>query len=301
MIIHKSACAPVMGLTLLLCCLALNIQSADLKKETTVDLGDGVSFVMALIEPGTFTIGSPPEEKDRREIENQHVVRITKPYYIGKFEVTQAIWERVMTAKITNPRAKTNRYGLYWEPGDTLDITCDARPSKFIGAGKPVDSVSWRQCKEFIARLNLLVDGPVFRLPTEAEWEYAARAGTETAYSFGNDAAMLDDFAWYKKNGDRQTHPAGSKKPNPWGLCDMHGNVWEWCEDKFTNEPYPLSGNQETADFCNRGSEIGTASQVIRGGSFAFSAGFCRSAARSGGDPWHLVFDIGLRLARDVQ
>ena len=300
MIICKRTHVTVFGLAILLCCSALNIQSADLQKEMTVELGDGVSFVMVRIEPGTFTIGSPSEEKDRREIENQQLIHISKPYYIGKFEVTQAVWKRVMTAKIANPRAKINACGLYWEEGDPTDITCNASPSKFADLGKPVDSVSWRQCKEFIVRLNLLIDGPAFRLPTEAEWEYAARAGTKTAYYFGNDATGLDDFAWYKKNGDKQTHLVGTKKPNPWGLYDMYGNVWEWCEDKFTREAYPFSGKEEIADFCNRGSEIGTASQVIRGGAFTFSAGFCRSAARSGGDPWHEIFDIGLRLVRDA-
>jgi len=304
MIIHRSAMVSflsVSGLILLLCCSALNIQSADLQKEMTVDLGGGVSFVMVRIEPGTFTIGSPSEEKNRREIENQQLIRISKPYYIGKFEVTQAVWKRVMTAKITNPRAKTNNCGLYWEEGDPIDITCNASPSKFADPGKPVDSVSWRQCKEFIARLNLLIDGPAFRLPTEAEWEYAARAETKTAYSFGNDDTGLNDFAWYKKNSDKQTHPCGTKKPNHWGLYDMYGNVWEWCEDKFTSEAYPFSDKEEIADFCTRGSEGGTASQVIRGGSFAFSTSFCRSAARSGGDPWHENSDIGLRLVRDAR
>ena len=304
MIIHRSAMVSflsVSGLILLLCCSALNIQSANLQKEMIVDIGDGVSFVMVRIEPGTFTIGSPSEEKNRREIENQQLIRISKPYYIGKFEVTQAVWKRVMTAKITSPRAKINSCGLYWEEGDPLDITCNASPSKFAGTEKPVDSVSWRQCKEFIARLNLLIDGPAFRLPTEAEWEYAARAETKTAYSFGNDDTGLNDFAWYKKNSDKQTHPCGTKKPNPWGLYDMYGNVWEWCEDKFTSEAYPFSDKEEIADFCTRGSEGGTASQVIRGGSFAFSTSFCRSAARSGGDPWHENSDIGLRLVRDAR
>ncbi len=302
MIIHRRSRVPLLsfiGLSLLLCCSAFNTQSAGLQKEITVDLGDGVSFVMVRIEPGTFTMGSPSDEKDRREIENQHLIRINKPYYIGKFEVTQAIWERVMEAKITSPCAKINSCGLYWEPGDTMDITCNVRPSKFIDPRKPVDSVSWRQCKEFIARLNLIVKDGGFRLPTEAEWEYAARAGTKTAYYCGNDAERLDDFAWYKINSDKTTHPVGTKKPNLWGLYDMYGNVWEWCEDKFTNEPYPFSGKEEIIDFCNRGSDGGNASQVIRGGSFAFSSSFCRSAARSGADPWHSNSDIGLRLVKD--
>ena len=273
----------------------------DPAKQLCVQLGDGLSFDMLRIEPGTFTIGSPPGESGRKNIENQHDMAIIKPFYLGAHEVTQAVWEYVMTAKIAKPRGKTNSCGLYWGLGDTMDITCDARPSKFIDPQKPVDSVSWRQCKEFIARLNLLVDGPAFRLPTEAEWEYAARAGTNGAYFFGNDKAELGAYAWFKPNSGGETHAVGTMRPNPWGLYDMYGNVWEWCEDAFDNKPYHVSGTEAIADYCNRGNEGGTKHQVIRGGSFAFSAAFCRSASRSGFDPWQHDHDNGLRLARDVR
>jgi len=275
-------------------------ETSNSAKEVRIDLGAGVSFDMIRVEPGTFTMGSPVDEKGRRENENQHAVRITRPFSLGKYEVTQAVWERVMTTKITKASAKTNQSGLYWGPGDKLDITGKARPSKFIDPQRPVDSVSWRQCQEFIARLNLLVDGGGFRLPTEAEWEYAARSGTTAPYFFGNDASGLDAHAWYKPNGGGETHRVGITRPNPWGFHDMYGNVWEWCEDQFIGEPYPASTTGVIDDPCFRGSEGGNQYQVVRGGSFAFSARLCRSANRNGFDPWQWDSDTGLRLGRTV-
>ncbi len=269
-------------------------------KEVHIDLGGGVSFDLVRIEPGTCTIGSPPTEPARRDNENQHVIRITKPFYLGKHELTQAVWERVMTARIKETLGKTNSFGLYWAPGDSLDISCNARPSKFVDPAGPVDSISWRECKEFIARLNLLVDGAGFRLPTEAEWEYAARAGTSTACCFGNESSALGGDAWYKPNSGGKTHPVGTMRPNPWGLYDMYGNVWEWCEDAYVG-PHSFPNTEIIEDYCNRGSEGGTRYQVIRGGSFDFSARLCRSASRSGFDPWQHAPDVGFRLARTVE
>ncbi len=268
--------------------------SATSFRMSRVSLDGAVSFEMLLIEPGTFTIGSPADEKGRKDIESQHAIKITKPFYLGKCEVTQALWEYVMTRKLDTT-------GFLWKLSNPTDVTCDPRPSRFPGADRPVENVSWRQCKEFIARLNALVEGGGFRLPTEAEWEYAARAGTATAYTFGNDGSVLGDFAWWKSNSGGETHPVGAKKANPWGLFDMQGNVWEWCADVFDEGPYNFAaGGGPIDDYRTIGAEGGSRYQVIRGGSYAFSERFCRSAVRSGFDPWQTNCDVGFRLARDA-
>ena len=275
-----------------------------LPREISMDLGAGIFMDMILVLPGTFTMGSPVDEKGHRQNENQHAVRITKPFYLGKHEVTQAVWERVMTAKIPGADSKSDPLKRYWsgsyhfDGSHAVDITGNPRPSSFIDPERPVENVSWRQSKEFLARLNLLVDGGGFRLPTEAEWEYASRAGTATAYFFGNDAAGLDTCAWYKSNGGEETHRIGTGQPNPWGFYDMYGNVWEWCEDQFTGEPYSVQEGPGLSDPCLRGDANGNQYQVVRGGSFAFSTHMCRSANRSGFDAWHYNHDIGLRLVR---
>ena len=287
------------GLILLLLPLTSRGETPPAAKTVRIELGAGVSIEMILVEPGAFTIGSPATEKERRVNENQHGIRITRPFYLGKYEVTQEVWERVMTAPINNPLAQTNQFGLYWPHSDPADVNCNPRPSKTADPQRPVDRVSWRQCKEFIARLNLLVAGGGFRLPTEAEWEYAARAGTTTAYFFGNDAAALGDYAWYKANSGGATHRVGSARPNPWGFYDLYGNVWELCEDKLV-EPYSFQGIEELSDYCFRGAEGGNNYQVVRGGSFAFSARLCRSASRSGFDAWDIIADVGLRLVRNA-
>jgi formylglycine-generating enzyme required for sulfatase activity len=264
-----------------------------------IDLGGGVSFALVRIEPGRFNIGSPEHEKGRRENENSQPVSITRAFYLGEYEVTQALWDRVMTADIAPALAKTNESGCYWEFGGAADaFLCPA--VRTVDPNQPVQSVSWRRCKEFLARLNLLVDKGGFRLPTEAEWEYAARAGTSSAYFFGDDAALLRDYAWYADSRGGVCHRVGRLRPNPLGLYDIYGNVWEWCEDEFVGA-YPFRDGPPPADYCNLGSAGGNTYQTIRGGSFAFSGRFCRSASRSGFDAWQYATDIGIRLARTVE
>ena len=200
---------------------------------------DSIGMKFKLIPAGTFTMGDG---------DDAHDVTLTKPFKMGVHEVTQAQYEQVM----------------------------GVNPSKFKGADNPVENVSWDDAVEFCRRLSELpaekAAGNVYRLPTEAEWEYACRAGTTTKYSFGDDESEFGDYAWYCDNSDEQTHPVGSKKPNAWGLYDMHGNVLEWCQDWYGDYP---SGSVTDPT----GPAVGS-HRVIRGGSWDRTAGYCRSAHR---------------------
>ena len=173
-------------------------------EEVKEDLVQGVSLEMVLIPAGKFMMGSPESEKGRYNDETQHEVTLTKPYYMGSYAVTQEQWEAVMG---NNPSIKTK------------------------GAKLPVTNVSWQDCQEFIKKLNAKTDGG-YRLPTEAEWEYACRAGTTTEYFYGDSITKSD--ANYSK---REPMAVGSYKPNAFGLYDMHGNVCEWCEGWYGDYP----------------------------------------------------------------
>ena len=181
-------------------------KALNLPIEKTVDLGDGVKLDLVLIPAGAFVMGSPTTEKGRLRNETQHRVRITKPFYMGKYEVTQEVWEKVM----------------------------GKNPSNFRGAKLPVESVNWYYAGDFVSKLSRLVrEKRRFQLPTEAQWEYACRAGSAGRFCFGDDEKKLGDYAWYRANSERKTHQVGGKKPNAWGLYDMHGNVMEWCRDMY--------------------------------------------------------------------
>ncbi|MBR5978267.1 MAG: formylglycine-generating enzyme family protein, partial [Verrucomicrobia bacterium] len=192
----------------------------------TIPLSDTVNLDMIWIEPGTFIMGSPENELGRQSNEIQHQVTLTKGYWLGKYEVTQAQYEAVMG---TNPSSE-------W----------------FIGADMPVNEVEWNDAKEFCQKLTEMVkaagklpEGYEYALPTEAQWEYACRAGTTTAFNNGTNipseeqlwwaqpCSNLDEVGWYCGDSDYTLHPVRQKKPNAWGLYDMHGNVWEWCLDWY--------------------------------------------------------------------
>jgi len=187
------------------------------------------------------------------------------------YEVTQAQWQAVMG---NNPAAECPHgdYGL----GDEY----------------PVYGVSWDHCQEFIKKLNEKENTTAYRLPTEAEWEYACRVGSTTLFNFGDSESELADYAWYKVNADRACHPVGLKKPNAWGLYDMMGNVTEWCED--TRWTYPEEPQTDPLGQAVPGIRI------RRGGSWALSDPSCRSAARSWGRQQIRYMSLGFRLAKDV-
>ena len=218
-------------------------------KELTVDLGGGVKMELVLIPAGEFQMGSPDSDNFTiGYVKPRHRVRITKPFYLGKYLVTQEQWEAVM----------------------------GSNPSQFKGPKKPVERVSWDDCQQFLGKLNAKVGSGAgnFQLPTEAQWEFACRAGSTTRFCFGDDYSKLGDYAWYDKNSGNTTHPVGEKKPNVWGLYDMHGNVSEWCQDLHDSGYYAKSPIDDPT-----GAPAGSG-RVFRGGSFYNPASNCQSADR---------------------
>lgn len=226
----------------------------------TIPIKDGISIDMIRVEAGTFTMGATPEMKDPWDDEKPaHQVTLTNDYYIGKYEVTQALWKAVM----------------------------GKNPSNFKGDNLPVEQVSWDDCQEFINKLNKIT-GKKFRLPTEAEWEYAARGGKKSRgyqYSGSNN---ISDVAWYDSNSGNKTHTVGSKQANELGIYDMIGNVLEWCQD--WHDDYS-SSSQTNPTGANSGSY-----RVRRGGSWRSSAWYCRLSCRCGSTPVDRGSYLGLRL-----
>jgi formylglycine-generating enzyme required for sulfatase activity len=236
--------------------------SAKRPNTLTVDLGNGVELDLILIRPGTFTMGS--ETNGKADQTPAHSVTIAKPFYIGKYEVTQEQWQAVM----------------------------GANPSVINGARLPVENVSWNDCQEFVGKLNEEFPGRSFRLPTEAEWEYACRSGRATVYCFGDEPGALSDYAWFAGNADQTSHPVGEKMPNAWGLYDMHGNVWERCQSLYRHYPYADDGREDLGS---------TAPRAVRGGSWHSGPEFCRSADRLSGRPTPRYDNFGCRVALTVE
>ena len=241
----------------------------------TVDLPGGVTMDFMWIEPGTFSMGSPLTEEGREDDEGpQHAVTITQGVYLGKYEITQGQWEGVMG---TTP----------WAGMDYVQ----SNPNH------PAVYISWEDVQAFIRKLNQAEGREVYRLPTEAEWEYACRAGTSARWSFGDDESLLGDYAWYKDNawgaGLHYAQPVGTRLPNPWGLYDMYGNVYEWCQDWYGDEYYRISPGIDPlgpADGSYR---------VLRGGSVWHTAQHVRSADRRGtSTPGYNSDKLGARLLK---
>jgi formylglycine-generating enzyme required for sulfatase activity len=228
----------------------------------TIDLGSGVSLDLVYIPGGTFLMGS--DQKSTEQPVHQVTVR---SFWMGKTPVTQEQWVEVM--------------------GDN--------PSYFKGSAKPVEQVNWHQAKEFCERVSKNT-GHQVRLPTEAEWEYAARGGTTDEYSFGDDRRKLVEYAWFDVNSEGQTHPVGQKKPNPFGLYDMHGNVWEWVEDHWYDD-YKGAPTDGSAWLTGGNSAL----RVLRGGSWYFIDLILRSANRDSDFPAYRLNDFGFRVVVGAQ
>lgn len=268
------------------------IQAAEKQRDTFTN-SIGMKFVY--IQPGTFMMGSPSDEKGRETDETQHQVTLTKGYYMGVKEVTVEQWRRFVRETDYKTDAETGggcnvlkgnkwiiKKGAYWaKPGFMQEEYC------------PVICVSWNDVNKFIEWLNEEEGTDKYRLPTEAEWEYACRAGSTSKYFFGEPgfgSIGLSDYAWYERKFGDRTHPVSQKVANDWGLFDMHGNVWEWVADIYGDYPSnPVIDPVGSSSGDNR---------VIRGGSWSLHALGVRSANRGWGTLEDRYTDIGFRLSR---
>jgi formylglycine-generating enzyme required for sulfatase activity len=235
--------------------------SKSLKIETITNT---IGIKMNLIQAGEFTMG----DMEWYGSQPLHKVKITKPFYLGIYPVTQSEWNKVV----------------------------DKNSSLFKGENFPVENIKWDDCLKFVEHLNERENQDGYRLPTEAEWEYACRAGSPRRYCFGDDESDLGNYAWYKDNSDGQTHSVGKKKPNAWGLYDMHGNVFEWCWDRFNIDYYKECSEQGTV-VDPKGPTTGNM-RVRRGGSFYHFADHSLAGFRSwGGTNFGASFH-GFRIAK---
>ncbi|MGD0091128.1 MAG: formylglycine-generating enzyme family protein [Planctomycetota bacterium] len=217
--------------------------------DLVLDLAEGVKLELVFIPAGKFMMGSPETEKDRSAAETQHEVTISQPFYMGKYEVTEEQYQAVTG---TSPSRN--------------------------GAQSPVERVTWDEAQEFCQKLSALT-GKTVQLPTEAQWEYACRAGTATRFHSGDSDSDLDGVAWYgNKVSNKTMHPVGQKKPNAFGLYDMHGNVWEWCADWYGE--YAAGAATDPT-----GPARASTSRVVRGGGWSDDPRYCRSAFRESKDP----------------
>jgi formylglycine-generating enzyme required for sulfatase activity len=236
------------------------------QKSLTLDLGAGVTMKLALIPSGKFLMGSKHSAAEVAQMVGgketqhtgehpQHEVTISRPFYMGIHEVTQAQWLAVMGTQSWKDK-------VWGKPGDS----------------NAASWVNWYEASEFCEKLSKRT-GKKVTLPTEAQWEYACRAGTKTVYCFGDDPSKLGDYAWYEENtrkmGEEYAHPVGRKKPNPWGLYDMHGNVWEWCRDWYAADFYAKANKVDPENTTK------TQNRAVRGGSWYNDPRHSRAAGRN--------------------
>ena len=229
---------------------------------------NSIGMKLVLIHAGSFKMGSSEGEEGRHDNEKSHEVTISNPFYLGAYEITQEQYEKVF----------------------------ENNPSKSRGTIKPVEDVSWENAISFCHKLSESPDekaaGREYRLPKEAEWEYACRATSSSAYCFGDSPESLDEYAWSSENSRSKTQQVGQKKPNRRGLYDMHGNVLEWCMDSYSDYPSAATPDiQMPRDDTYR---------MIRGGNVMFGAIFCRSALRNRAAPSTHVLNIGFRVAMGI-
>ncbi|MCY2968670.1 MAG: formylglycine-generating enzyme family protein, partial [Planctomycetota bacterium] len=239
--------------------------------EFTLESSQIRTLELKWIQPGTFLMGSPEDDEGRSKDEGQHQVTLTQPFFLGVTEVTQ---------------------------GEYVEIMGGENPSGFknVGMLAPVESVDWEQATEFCKKLTALErragrlpEGWEYRLPTEAQWEYACRAGTTSEFSFGESEKLLPEFAWYIANSENTTHPVRTRKANSLGLFDMHGNVDEWCQDWY--DDYKAGAVTDPAG-PGKGSY-----RVVRSGSWGVSAQVCRAAFRGRVAPSNRNYSLGFRVA----
>ena len=222
----------------------------------------GVNFEMVAVEGGTFTMGATEEQGSDVYDDEKPTHQVTlSSYYIGKTEVTQELWQAVM----------------------------GSNPSNFSGTNLPVERVSWNDCHTFVTKLNALT-GKNFRLPTEAEWEYAARGGNKRKGYKYSGSNTIDDVAWYDSNSSSKTHPVATKAPNELGIYDMSGNVYEWCSDWYSSSYYSSSSQTNPTGPTSGSLRVG------RGGSWYTDARYCRVSYRNYYLPVNSKYHLGLRL-----
>jgi formylglycine-generating enzyme required for sulfatase activity len=248
---------------------------AGLPLEKKIDISSEANMVLVFIPAGEFEMGSPMDELKRDDDEGQHRIKLTKPFYMGKFEVTQLQYREIMSEN----------------------------PSKFGGDNLPVENVSWYEAARFLKKLSDKT-GKKFRLPTEAEWEYACRAGTKTAFNTGT--TIDSDFANYEATTPyadgiigkdlKCTSKVGSYPPNAFGLYDMHGNVWEWCSDFYDSEYYKVTPTVDP-----QGPQVNKGDKVMRGGAWNERPNKCRSADRNNRGPKTNQPIIGFRVVMDIE
>jgi formylglycine-generating enzyme required for sulfatase activity len=248
---------------------------SDLRVIELPSITNTIGMTFKKIPAGTFMMGSPETEKDRADDEHQHKVTISKAFYMQTTEVTQGQWKAIMG---TDP----------WKGEDYVKE----------GANYPAMFLSWDDAVAYCKQLSAK-EGKTYRLPTEAEWEYACRAGTQTTWSFGNNEASLDNYAWHFKNawdaGEQYAHQVGLKKPNAFGLYDMHGNVYEWCNDYYAEDYYKQSPEKDPT------SPVSGSFRVLRGGCWGHEPSCSRSALRNTTrDAANRGVNIGFRLTREL-
>jgi formylglycine-generating enzyme required for sulfatase activity len=247
---------------------------------------------MVTVPAGIFMMGS----NDYDDEKPVHRVTISKPFAMGKYPVTVGDFKQFVLVTGYETEAETGDGSWIWT-GKEWDKRADANwlnPYFIQTDDHPVVCISWNDAQKYCQWLSKQT-GQQYRLPTEAEWEYACRAGSSTKWCFGDDESQLQDYAWYDKNSGGKTHPVGEKKPNKFGLYDMHGNVWEWCEDSW-HENYkgaPTDGSAWKNSNENR--------SLLRGGSWGNIANYCRSASRDRGDQGNRDNDNGVRLVCGVR
>jgi formylglycine-generating enzyme required for sulfatase activity len=252
-----------------------SLTNSPIRNPSSSPISNSLGMEFILIPVGEFDMGSPSREKRRKLWESPvHRVTIKKPFYLGRYPVMQEQWQKVM----------------------------GNNPSFFKGDKHPVENVSWVEAQVFLQKLNSLEkayeNACIYRLPTEAEWEYAARAGTATSYFFGDDESKLKEYAWFLANSGFETHPAGLKKSNSWGLYDIYGNVGEWVQDE-----YHISYKGAPTDGRAWGNPLPSVSvpvRVRRGGGWNGNAGCCRSAERLFAAQDRRLNSLGLRVVREI-